>query len=95
MDQQALLPVTIVEAIHHQVRILPPGKYVHPFHHGKRDEVDGLLVPDFVAAAHGKVVGLLYLLYVDPGSQILPLHLKSAVSFGRLRTAGVSGIIIN
>jgi hypothetical protein len=35
--------------------------------------MDGLLVPDFVAAAHGKVFGLLYLLYVDPGSQILPL----------------------
>jgi hypothetical protein len=54
MEYQAFLLLAMPEAVDENIKVGLAGKDIHPVHHGKGDEVDGLPVSDFVATdAHG------------------------------------------
>lgn len=54
VQHEAFLLLAVPEAIDEDIAVGFAGKDIYPLHHGKGDEMNGLLVPDFVAAdAHG------------------------------------------
>ena len=66
MQYEAFVLLAKPKAIDEDVAVGLTGKHIHPFYHGKGDEVDRLLVPDFIAAdAHagfGYTLNLLFLI---------------------------------
>ena len=50
IENEAFFLLAVPEAVDKDIAVGFAGKDIDPFHHGKGDEVDGLLVPDFVAA---------------------------------------------
>ena len=57
---QTFLLDAVGEAGYEDVFVLPADKHIDPVDGAERNEVKLLLVPDFVAAAHGGKVGSLH-----------------------------------
>jgi hypothetical protein len=52
---QSLLLNAEREAVHHDLFVLPADEHINPIDRGEGDEVELLLIPDFVVAAHVEV----------------------------------------
>ena len=54
MQVEVLLGHAVLEAVHDDVVVNPSREYVNPVHGGETDEVQLVLVAEFVLAAHGE-----------------------------------------
>lgn len=81
MQHEAFVRLAVPETVDEDVTVGLTGKYIHPFDYGKGDEVDRLLVPDFIAAdTHAGFGCMLNVLFLIGKSNTLLLPVMTVCS---------------
>lgn len=76
IQHEAFLLLAMPQAVDEDIAVGFAGKDIHPFHHGKGDEVDALLIPDFIAADAHALFWLPINLPLSTGRSNTPLLTK-------------------